>query len=273
MADDRRTVASTAGDERRRGMPGCSPRRQAERRLSGIRENTEMSTIELVWFPGTCSRVTLVALEEIGRPFQTRLSPVARSADPDFLLVNPKGKVPALVVNGSVLTETPAIMTFLARAYPDARLLPSGDPLVEIDALAIMSWIAGGMHPHITRMRYPRRFCDAPGSEDRTRALAADALRACFEVVEERLSNRPWLFEEWSIVDVYLLWAWFRAIGSGMDGRNLPRCAAHALRCERWPSVSRALDREEATYAEMIATGVLAAELPPHQVGRTPTVI
>ncbi|MGH3260951.1 MAG: glutathione S-transferase family protein, partial [Trebonia sp.] len=121
--------------------------------------------------------------------------------------------------------------------------------------------------------RYPQRFCDAPGSEDRTRALAAGALRTCFEVVEERLSDQPWLFGEWSIVDAYLLWAWFRAIGSGMDGRGLSRCAAHAACCEQWPSVSRTLDREEVTYAEMIATGTLTTELPPNQVGRTPTVI
>lgn len=232
-----------------------------------------MPAIELVWFPGTCSRVTLAALEEIGEPFTTRVSPVARSADPGFLAINPKGKVPALVVDGTVLTETPAIMTYLARSYPAAGLLPSGDPLVEIDALATMSWIAGAIHPPITRLRYPLRFCDVAGSEDRTRALAADALRTCFEVVEERLDDQPWLFREWSIVDAYLLWAWFRAIGSGMDGSGLSRCAAHAARCEAWPSVARTLDREEQTYAELIRTGALGTQLPAHQVGRTPTTV
>lgn len=232
-----------------------------------------MSAIELLWFPGTCSRVTLIALEEIGEPFKTRVSPVARGSDPGFLAINPKGKVPALVVDGTVLTETPAIMTYLAATYPAARLLPRGDLLVEIDALATMSWIAGAIHPSITRARYPQRFCDAAGSAERTRALAADALRSCFEVAEERLADRPWLFGDWSVVDAYLLWAWFRAIGSGMDGRGLDRCAAHAARCELWPSVARALDREESTYAEMLTTGALTTKLPPHQVGRTPTVV
>ncbi len=52
--------------------------------------------MELVWFPGTCSRVTLIALEEIGEPFSTRLAPVSRSADAEFLSLNPKGKVPVL---------------------------------------------------------------------------------------------------------------------------------------------------------------------------------
>jgi glutathione S-transferase len=232
-----------------------------------------MSAIELLWFPGTCSRVTLIALEEIGEPFTTCLSPLARSTDPEFLSINPKGKVPVLVIDGRRLTETPAIMTDLAVRYPAARLLPSGDPLVAIDALATMSWIAGGIHPALTRLRFPLRFCDLPGSADRTRALAADALRACFEVVEQRLVGREWLYGEWSIVDAYLLWAWFRAVGSGMDGRGLAGCADHAVRCELRPSVTRALDREESTYAEMLASGALTSELPPHQVGRAPAIV
>ncbi|MGH2842332.1 MAG: glutathione S-transferase family protein [Solirubrobacteraceae bacterium] len=231
-----------------------------------------MPEIELTWFPGTCSRVTLAALEEIGQPFRTRLAPVARGTDPGFLSLNPKGKVPVLVIDSAPLTETPAIMTHLDRLYPSAGLLPGGDPLVALDALATMSWIAGGIHPSITRLRYPLRFCDAPGSADRTRALAAEALRGCFEVAEERLADREWIYDKWSVVDAYLLWAWFRAVGCGMDAQGLVRCAAHAARCECWPSVARALDREEATYAEMLAAGAIAVELPPHQVGRTPAL-
>ena len=228
-----------------------------------------MTKIELWWFPGTCSRVTLIALEEIGVPYSTRLSPVARSADARFLQVNPKGKVPVLNIDGASLTETPAIMTYLASRYPAANLLPAGDPLVATDALALMSWIAGAVHPPITRLRYPQRFCDVPGSEERTQALAAGVLRDCFEVVEERLDGREWLYERWSVVDAYLLWAWFRASGSGMDVQGLERCADHGRRCELRPSVARALDREETTYAEMLATGSLSITLPANQVGRT----
>jgi glutathione S-transferase len=235
-------------------------------------ETRRVAAMELVWFPGTCARVTLIALEEVGEPFSTRLAPASRAADADFLAVNPKGKVPVLEIDGMALTETPAIMTELARQFPAAKLLPSDDPSVAVDALATMSWIAGAMHPAITRMRYPLRFCDAPGSEDRTRALAADALRGCFEVVEARLADREWLYDDWSVVDAYLLWAWFRGVGSGMDARGLALCASHASRCEARPSVVRALDREESTYAEMLATGALSIDLPPNQVGRTPVI-
>jgi hypothetical protein len=57
-----------------------------------------------------------------------------------------------------------------------------------------------------------------------------------------------------------------------MDARGLARCASHASRCEERPSVARALDQEESTYAEMLAAGTLGVDLPPNQVGRTPTI-
>ena len=228
-----------------------------------------MAEIELWWFPGTCSRVTLVALEEIGVPFRLHLSPVARTSDAAFLRVNPKGRVPVLIIDGARLTETPAIVTYLADRYVAARLLPAKSRLLAIDALATMSWIAGTIHPSITRSRYPQRFCDVPGSVGRTRELATQALRNCFEIVEERLTDSDWLYGEWSIVDAYLLWAWFRAVGSDMDASGLTRCAAHAARCELRPSVARTLDREESTYAWMLRSGALEVELPPHQVGRS----
>jgi glutathione S-transferase len=226
-----------------------------------------MPSFELVWYPGTCSRVTLVALEEIGEPFTTTLAPLARMSDAEFRGLNAKGKVPVLMIDGAALTENTAIVTHLSRLYPHARLLPSGDELVEIDALATMSWFAAGIHPSITRLRFPRRFS---ADADSTRAIAADTLRGCFEIVEQRLAGREWLYDEWSVVDAYLLWCWFRAVGSGMDASGLHRCAAHAAACEERPSVARALEREEAAYEELLAAGAIPADNPPHQVGRAP---
>ncbi len=227
-----------------------------------------MATLELVWFPGTCSRVTLVALEEIGEPFTTTLAPLGRSSDAAFLALNPKGKVPVLLLDGAALTENSAIVSHLARLYPHAQLLPAGDPLVETDALATMSWFAAGVHPSITRLRFPLRFCETPGSAESTRALAAATLRGCFEIVEQRLADREWLYERWSVVDAYLLWCWFRAVGSGMDASGLVRCAAHAAACEEHPSVARALDREEAAYTQLLADGAFPPDHPPNQAGR-----
>ena len=130
-----------------------------------------------------------------------------------------------------------------------------------------------GIHPSITRLRFPLRFCALPESADSTRASPRATLRHCFEVIEERLAGREWLYDEWSVVDAYLLWCWFRAVGSGMDASGLVRCAAHAAACEERPSVARALDREEAAYDQMRAAGAVPAGIPPYQVGSSASLV
>ena len=111
---------------------------------------------------------------------------------------------------------------------------------------------------------------DNSDSFDRTRTMAAEGLERCFASVEQPLADRDWLYGDWSIMDGYLLWLWFRAVGSGMDGAGFARCADHAQRCEQRPSVARALDREESQYAQLVRSGELAVRLPPHQVRRAP---
>jgi glutathione S-transferase len=231
-----------------------------------------MPAIELVWFPGSCSRVTLIALEEVAAPFTTTVVPWGWRESLEYRAINPKGKVPTLVIDGVRFTETPAIVMHLARTHPEARLLPTGDPFVEIDVLAMMSWFASGLHPLVARLRFPKLVNDDPASFERTRAMAAKELRASFAILERRLADREWLYADWSIVDGYLLWCWFRAAGSGMDGSEFPRCAEHAQRCERRPSVARALDREESEYAQLLSSGSVSVKLPPHQVGRAPHI-
>jgi glutathione S-transferase len=245
-------------------MRPSTPKRSDER----LGTELVMAEMKLFWFPGTCSRVTLIALEEMRAPFTTTVVGWNWSKDPQYLALNPKGKVPTLVIDGVSFTETPAIITHLARSFPDACLLPERDPRREIDVAATMSWFASGMHPLITRLRFPTFSNDDSACLDRTREMAGEGLRACFALLEERLADRDWLYDDWSIMDGYLLWLWFRAVGSGMDGSLFPRCAAHAKRCERRASVARALEREEDEYARLLASGTLGVMLPPNQVGR-----
>jgi glutathione S-transferase len=74
--------------------------------------------------------------------------------------------VPVLMVDGMVLTETIAILTYLARTFPQAGLLPTNDDWAEVNALSLLSWCATGMHPLITRLRHPQKFCElARGSQ------------------------------------------------------------------------------------------------------------
>jgi glutathione S-transferase len=221
------------------------------------------SALILNWFPGTCSRVALIGLEEVGAPFEAQL---IRRWDPDAMAIykreiNPKGKVPSLVADGRLITENPAIAYYLNERFGEAALLPS-DPDEFLDALSMMSWFAAGVHPMITRSRMTMMVSDMKESHPSIKAMAMDALRDCFGQVEDRLSDREWLFGDWTILDGYLCWLWFRAVGSGMTAEEFPLVDAAVRRCQERPSVTRVLNREAETIAELEAEGEMPPMLP-----------
>ncbi len=226
-----------------------------------------MAQYRLYWYPGTCARVPYVALEEIGEPYEAVLVDKLGGPDPAYAAINPKGKVPALVLGSRTITENPAIQTFLARRHPEAALLPAGELGVEIEVLETISWFAAGVHPYVTRLRFPRFFTDRTDAYESIRAVARAQLEEAFAIIEARLQGRGWLFGEWSLADVHLLWLWFRATGSGMDGTAFPRCIEHAVRCEARPSVAAVLEREEDEYLRLREAGRVPANVPDFQVG------
>ena len=229
-----------------------------------------MTPYSLYWYPGTCARIPLVALEEIGLPFEAILVDKLGGPDPAFRTLNPKGKVPVLVADGRAITENPAIQTFLARRHPEARLLPVGDPMLEIEVLETISWFAAGVHPYVTRLRFPRFFTDREDAYESIRAVARGQLEEAFTIINARLADREWLFHDWSLADVHLLWLWFRATGSGMDGAPFERCIAHATRCETRPSVARVLEREEREFQRLRDAGRVPVGVPDFQAGHAP---
>jgi glutathione S-transferase len=231
----------------------------------------------LHWFPGTCSRVPLVALEEAGADFETRIQP-RLATDPQALEqwkreINPKGQVPTLEIDGLMLTEVPAIVTQLDRRFPDASLLPGATEAQRLDALSTMCWFSAGIHPSIGRSRFPAFYGPQECSEG-IREMALVAVSHHLNVVEQRLEGRDWVCgDRWTILDAYLLWLWFRASGSGIDRSPYPRIAELADRCQERPSVANALDREEQAFAELKADGLVPPNWPLYQVGRVPAEI
>jgi glutathione S-transferase len=234
-----------------------------------------MPTIDLYWAPGSCARVPYVALEETGTDFELHvLNRYLGEVDaPEYRSVNPKAKVPALVVDGDwVITENPVIQTELSRMFPDAHLLPTGERAAT-EAASLMAWFASGLQPAVGRQRLPGVFFDGDAAGlERVRMVARRELQNAFTILEERLADREWLLGEWSIVDAYMLWVWFRAVGAGMDPVPFPRCADHGRRTEARPSVARVLDREESEWARFTEDGTVPDSVPAYQVGRTPAL-
>ena len=216
--------------------------------------------LALHFAPGACSRVPLIALEEIGQPFDGHLVTFMKGEHraPDYLALNPAGKVPTLVAEGQPLTQNVAILSFLARSFPGAGLLPfTGDALGDARLVSQLSFFSADLHPIVTRIRLPQFFCDVAGGPERVREMADAAMSQQLGPLDSRLATQPWLLgAEWSILDAYLHWVWFRITGAGFLREKFPNIAAHAKCMEERPAVKRALAREAQAEADLEAKGL-----------------
>ena len=203
-----------------------------------------MTPLTLYYCPVTCARVSLIALEEIDAPYRLRFVDLGRGEhrSPAYLAINPKGKVPTLGVGDLVLTETPAILTWLARTFPDAGLLPLGtDALGDAIVQSDLTFISAALHPIVTRLCRPQTFCDVPGGADSVYAAAAAAMALNLPIVEERLGRTPWWYgDTWSITDAYIGWIRYRIASTAFDLSAFPALANHSQELAKRPSVQRA---------------------------------
>ena len=218
-------------------------------------------TLTLFMAPGSCSRVPLIALEEIGAPFETRLIAfmAGEHRSSDYLTLNPAGKVPALIVEGGVITQNVAILRYLAARFPDAHVLPSAaDPLAEALLVAQLLRFSADLHPLVTRLRMPFLICDLPEGIGRVSDLASATMATQLAPTERVLQNQAWLLgDRWSVLDAYLSWIWFRISGTAFDTSPFPAIAEHYTRAELRPSAQRALAREHDAEAQLTARGLM----------------
>jgi glutathione S-transferase len=211
--------------------------------------------LTLYYAPLTCALEPYVALTEAGATFDvidlnTRAN---HHRTPEFLAMNPKHKVPVLVIDGEPLTENVAIQIWIARRFPDARLLPA-DPEREIRAISHMSWLASTIHPHLTPNARPENYCDLPGSQESVRRVANRMLFEDFEIADSLLGGRRWFFDEFTAVDAYFFWCFRRAKSFGLDLSRFSACEAHFDRVAERPSVREVL-RHEREVQDAFASG------------------
>ena len=119
--------------------------------------------IVLYYAPTTCALAPYITLSEANAEFDTRALNfrTEQNKSADYLKLNPKHKVPLLVIDGEPLTESTAIQIWIARNFPEAKLLPA-DPFQELKAISLMSWCSSGIHPYLSRLNAPVRVCDLP---------------------------------------------------------------------------------------------------------------
>jgi len=209
-----------------------------------------MPNLMLFVAPNSCARVATIGLEEIGVSFETSLVRTAANQQnsAEFLKINPKGKVPTLLIDGMPLTENVAILSWLAAEFPDAHLLPATHTKLEqLKQTADLAFFAGTIHPIVTRIAMPMKtIADSTLSFEIVRPSAIKDINKIMTMIDARLAQSPWWYgADWSIVDGYLYWVWARISGVGYDGSAYPNIQRHfALNNER-PAVQRAMARED----------------------------
>ncbi len=192
--------------------------------------------LTLYFAPGASSMAPHIALHEIGIPFEARAISFSKKDNraADFLALNPEGKVPILLVDGRLLTEVAAIFYYLARQYPDAGLLPTGDLDAEAQVVSWMSFIAATIHP--------------------ARRQGIDHARAIYTLADRRLGNRPWAIGTYSIADIHLFRLFWRFSNSLHPAPGeFPNLDAHYRRMMARPAIRKTYEAESAIGYELPA--------------------
>ena len=139
----------------------------------------------LYYAPGTCALATHIALEEAGAPYEAVLVDFSSQSQrsPEYLAINPKGCVPALVTESGTLTETPALLCFVAQRFPKAELAPFADPFALAQVQEFNSYLCSTVHvAHAHRMRGTRWADDTAAVEAMKRKVPSNVTE-CFELI------------------------------------------------------------------------------------------
>jgi glutathione S-transferase len=195
----------------------------------------------------TCALASHIALEEAGATYETRWIDfaAAEQTKPDYLKINPKGRVPSLVTDRGVLTETPAILAYIAQTHGAAKLAPLDDPFAFAELQAFVNYLCSTLHvAHAHRMR-GYRWADDPAAHEAMKKKVPDSVGACFDLIERKMFRGPWAMgDDYTIADPYLftIARWMEV--DGVDPTAFPHVLDHRDRMAERPAVQRALHAE-----------------------------
>jgi glutathione S-transferase len=186
--------------------------------------------------PGSSSMAPHIGLHEAGAAFEPK--PMSfKNGDlrkPEYLAINPEGKVPTLVIDGRPLTEVAAILFYLAKAFPAADLLPRDDPETEARAISWMSFIASSLHP--------------------ARARGLDHVKIVYGIADKRLGRNEWAIGRYSVADIHLFRLYWRILGAlKPEPGTFPNLQRHHDQMMQRAAVQRTLEIERAVGYELPA--------------------
>jgi glutathione S-transferase len=206
-----------------------------------------LNVLTLYYAPHTCSLASHIALEDAGAEYTLKRIDFGKTEQqsPAYLEVNPRGRVPAMVTERGILTETPAMLGYIAQSFPQARLAPCDDPFAFAQLQAFNSYLCSTLHvAHAHRMR-GYRWADEPASLEDMQRKVPRSVGACYDMIETHMMRGPWVMgDTYTIADPYLftLAQWLE--DDGVDPARIPRVIDHRARMARRPNVRKAISAE-----------------------------
>jgi glutathione S-transferase len=205
--------------------------------------------LTLYYAPATCALASHLALEYSGAPYEAkRLDFKAQQQRaPEYLKINPKGRVPALVTDRGTLTETPALLQYIAQSFPQAQLAPLDDAFLLAKVNEFNNYLCATVHVAHAHKGRGYRWVD----EADTAAIEAmkkkvpQTMSECFTLIEEKLLQGPWVLgERFSTSDLYLFTISRWLEGDGVDASRFPKVGDHRKRMDAQPQVQRVLAQQ-----------------------------
>jgi len=191
--------------------------------------------LTLYFSPGSSSMAAHIALHEVGATFDLKLVSFAKREHQSstFRSINPAGKVPALLIDGRLLTEVAGILFYLAKRFPEAGLLPN-DIEAQAQVISWMSFIASSIHPANRK---------------------ADRARAAYKLADQRLGDNEWTVGgHYSIGDIHLFRLFWRFRGAlNPAPGEFPSIERHYERMMARPAVKKTIDIESTIGYELPA--------------------
>ena len=206
-------------------------------------------SLTLYWSRGSCALASHLLLEQVGAPYEAVRVDLAagQQRTPEYLKVNPKGRVPALVTERGILTETPAILQYVCQRFPEADMAPLADPWALAQFNSFNSYLCSTVHvAHAHRLR-GTRWADDPAALEAMKRKVPQAVGDAFGLVERELLAGPWVLgERKSACDFYLftMSGWMES--DGVDPKRFPHVLEHRERLAADPVVAKVLATENA---------------------------
>jgi glutathione S-transferase len=203
--------------------------------------------LTLYFSPGACSLASHIGLEETGAPYDAKPILLAKGQQrtEEYQKINPRGKVPALSVDGKILVENTAILTYLARRFPEKKLMPT-DPAEEARGIGTMCWFSSIVHPSYQRVNRPERFAEGEAAHAGVKENGRKSFWANCQEIDSMFRGNEWVMgNDYTLVDPYALVFYGWGVRGGFPMKELSAYTAWQERMMKRPTVKKTVDAEQ----------------------------